>query len=41
MQWKTQKGCKLTLKIIRFAVHEDIVDKNNAEDTGPQVQVTE
>lgn len=29
------------LKIVRLAIHEDVVDKYNAEDAGPQVQVTE
>lgn len=38
---KILKHCKLTLKIIRLSVHEDVVDKNHTEDTGPQVQVTE
>lgn len=36
---KTQH--KLTLKIIRLAIHEDVVDENKTEDTGPQVQITE
>lgn len=31
----------LTLKIVRLAIHEDVVDEYNAEDAGPQVQVTE
>lgn len=35
------KCWKLTLKIVRLAIHEDVVDKYNAEDRGPQVQVTE
>lgn len=35
------KCWKLTLKIVRLAIHEDVVDEYNAEDTGPQVQVTE
>lgn len=29
------------LKIVRLAIHEDVVDEYNAEDAGPQVQVTE
>lgn len=32
---------ELTLKIVRLAIHEDVVDKYNAEDAGPQVQVAE
>ncbi len=35
------KHSELTLKIIRLSVHEDVVDKNHTEDTGPEVQVTE
>lgn len=31
----------LTLKVVRLAVHEDVVDKYDAKDAGPQVQVTE
>lgn len=36
-----KKCLKLTLKIIRLAVHEDVVDYNHTEDAGPQMQVTE
>lgn len=35
------KQTKLTLKIIRLAVHEDVVDQDDAEDARPKVQVTE
>lgn len=38
---KIKQSSKLTLKIIRLSIHEDVVDKNYTEDTGPQVQVTE
>lgn len=31
----------LTLKVIRLSVHEDVVDEDDAEDAGPQMQVTE
>lgn len=31
----------LTLKVIRLSIHEDVVDKDDAEDAGPQMQVTE
>lgn len=31
----------LTLKIVRLAIHEDVVDKYDAKDAGPQVQVAE
>lgn len=30
-----------TLKVIRLSVHEDVVDEDDAEDAGPQMQVTE
>ena len=37
----TSKHSKLTLKIIRLSVHEDVVDHDHTEHAGPQVQVTE
>lgn len=31
----------LTLKVIRLSIHEDVVDEDDTEDAGPQMQVTE
>lgn len=33
--------CEHTLKVIRLAIHEDVVGQDNTEDAGPQVQVAE
>lgn len=30
-----------TLKVITFSIHEDVVDQNDAEDTGPEMNITE
>lgn len=31
----------LTLKVIRLSIHEDVVNKDDAEDAGPHMKVTE
>lgn len=31
----------LTLKVITFPIHEDVVDKDDAEDAGPKMNITE
>lgn len=31
----------LTLKVVTFSIHEDVVDQNDTEDAGPEMNVTE
>lgn len=31
----------LTLKVVAFSIHENVVDQNDTEDAGPQMNVTE
>lgn len=32
---------RLTLKVVTFSIHEDVVDQNDTEDAGPEMNVTE
>lgn len=34
-------AAQLTLKIVTFPIHENVVDQNDAEDAGPEMDVTE
>lgn len=35
------RKAQLTLKVVAFSIHENIVDQNDAEDAGPEMNVTE
>lgn len=32
---------QLTLKVVTFSIHEDVVDQNDTKDAGPEMNVTE